>query len=61
MEASEKGKNDNGIYFLLAVICGVATAWAVMGSLLWIFIGAVLGLIAAALFVNFVLHEEKEN
>jgi len=60
MEATEKEKNDNGIYFLLAVICGVATAWAVMGSILWIFIGAVLGLIAAALFVNFALHEQED-
>lgn len=59
MEATEKKKNDNGVYFLLAVICGVATAWAVMGTLLWIGIGAVLGLIMAALYVNFVIHDKE--
>ena len=60
MEAEKKDNQDYGIYFLLAAICGVATAWVVSGSILWIFIGAILGLIVAGFFVNVIVKGKRD-
>jgi hypothetical protein len=53
--AQEKENQDAGVYFLLAVICGVATAWVVTGSIAWMLLGALFGLLTAGFFVNVVL------
>ncbi|MGV3508890.1 MAG: hypothetical protein ACO1N7_06330 [Sphingobacteriaceae bacterium] len=60
MEADKKDNQDYGIYFLLAAICGVATAWVVSGSILWIFIGAILGLLVAGFFVNVIVKGKRD-
>jgi hypothetical protein len=61
MGAQEKDNQDYGIYFLLAAICGIATAWVITGSLLWIFIGALLGLLVAGLFVNGIVKGKRAD
>ena len=60
MEPQQKDNQDYGIYFLLAVICGVATAWVVTGSLLWIFAGALFGLLTAGFFVNVIVKGKRD-
>lgn len=60
MEPQENDKQDYGIYFLLAVICGIATAWVVTGSITWILVGAVLGLLTAGFFVNVIVKKKRE-
>jgi hypothetical protein len=54
---TEKNTEDYGICFLLAALCGIATAWVVSGSLLYMFIGALLGLLSAGFFVNVILRK----
>lgn len=60
MEAEKKDNQDYGIYFLLAAICGVATAWVVSGSILWIFLGAIIGLLVAGFFVNVIVKGKRD-
>jgi hypothetical protein len=47
------------VYYILAVICGILTAWVVTGSILYILLGAILGLFSAGFFVN-VLVKNRE-
>lgn len=60
MEELDKKNKDAGVYVLLAVICGIATAWVVTGSFLWILVGAVLGLLTAGFFVNVILKSKQD-
>ena len=57
-------KHDNpevnySLFYILAVICGILTAWVITGSLLYVLLGAVLGLLSAGFFVN-VLVKDRE-
>jgi hypothetical protein len=61
MEAQEKDNQDYGIYFLLAAICGIATAWVVTGSIAWVLLGALLGLLTAGFFVNVIVKGSKRD
>lgn len=49
MNSSE---TDYSLYYILAVICGVLTAWVITSSVLYTILGAILGLLLAAFFVN---------
>ena len=60
MGAQEKDNQDYGLYFLLEAICGIATAWVITGSILWIFVGALLGLLTAGLFVNVIVKGKRD-
>jgi len=51
MKEQEK-ENQYGLYFILAAIFGVLTGWVITESILWAFLGAIIGLISAGLFVN---------
>ena len=55
-----KAKKNNSWYFILALIFGILTAWVLAKSVLWALIGGVIGLIAAALYVN-ILVEKREG
>lgn len=55
----EKDNQGYGMYFLLAVICGVATAWVVTGSIGWVLLGALLGLLTAGFFVNVIVKGQN--
>ena len=54
-----KETTNYSFYYILAVICGVLTAWVVTGSILFILLGAILGLLTAGFFVN-VLVKNRE-
>ena len=47
------------LFYILAVICGILTAWIVDGTILYILLGAILGLLSAGFFVN-VLVKNRE-
>jgi hypothetical protein len=61
MEPQEKDNQDSGIYFLLAALCGIATAWVVTGSIAWVLLGALFGLLSAALFVNAFVRRSRRD
>ena len=48
------------ILYILALITGILTAWVITGSLLWIIIGAVLGLLLAGFFINVFIKGREE-
>lgn len=50
---------DYSLYYILALIFGVLTAWVVTGSVLYILLGALLGLLTAGFYVN-VLVKDRE-
>ncbi|KAA8479079.1 hypothetical protein BDE36_0356 [Arcticibacter tournemirensis] len=52
MEQFNKDKQPEGLYFILAAICGVLTGWVATHSLLWVFVGALLGLLTAGFYLN---------
>ncbi|WP_036678173.1 hypothetical protein [Daejeonella oryzae] len=52
-------KANYSIMYILAVICGVLTAWVLTGSILYILLGAILGLLTAGFFKN-VLMKNRE-
>lgn len=54
-----KPEKNNSWYFLLGLIFGALTAGVVAQSLLWVVIGAVVGLLFAGFYVN-VLVEKRE-
>ncbi|MGV8877432.1 MAG: hypothetical protein ACOH2A_00240 [Sphingobacteriaceae bacterium] len=43
-------KNHDYLYYVIGLLTGVITAAIVTGSFLWMLIGAILGLLSAALF-----------
>ena len=47
------------LYYILAMICGVLTAWVISDSILWSLLGAVLGFLLAAFFVNALVKDRE--
>jgi len=52
-------KKSNSLYFLLALVFGVVTAYVVTSSVAWAILGAILGLLTAGFYVN-VLAKDRE-
>lgn len=52
MEQYNKDRQPEELYYILAMICGVLTGWVATQSLLWVFVGALLGLLSAGFYVN---------
>lgn len=59
MENSPKVRKDNSLYYIIAVIFGVLTAWVITHSFGYVLLGVVLALLTAGFFVN-VLVEKRE-
>ena len=59
MENHEQTPTNYSLFYILAAITGVLTAWIVTGSVLTMLLGAVLGLLSAGFFVN-VLVKDRE-
>lgn len=55
-----KAGKSNSLYFTLALIFGILTAWVVSGSVLWSIFGGIIGLLFAAFYVN-VLVERRDT
>lgn len=53
MNTQENSNNNfNWLYYLLGLVCGVATAVVITHSYIYAFVGAILGLLTAGLFLN---------
>jgi hypothetical protein len=50
---------DYSLFYILSLICGVLTAWVISGSVLWTILGAILGLLFAAFFVNALVKDRE--
>ncbi len=57
---NHKTKNYNSYYLIPALICGVLTGWIVTGSVGYTILGAVLGLLTAAFWINVVADKGEE-
>jgi hypothetical protein len=55
-----KSENTSIYYVLPAVVCGVATACVVTGSVLHMALGAFLGLLTAGFWMNVVVPKDGE-
>ncbi len=60
MESPNHTKNYNSYYYIPALILGILTGWIVWGSIGYIILGAVLGLLTAAFWLNVVEHHNEE-
>ncbi len=57
---TENSEKSNSVYYIVpAVICGILTAWVVTGSIGYMVLGAVLGLLTAGFWANVVQHGEE--
>ena len=59
MENTNNTETNYSFFYILAVVFGILTAWVVTGSIWYVLLGAVLGLLTAAFFVN-VLVKDRE-
>jgi len=59
MEQHQNPDLDYSLFYILAVICGVLTAWVFSSSVLYIISGALIGWLLAAFYVN-VLVKDRE-
>ena len=59
MKDTQNTKNYNSYYYVPALICGVFTGWIVWGTIGYIILGAVLGLLTAGFWVNVVQKSEE--
>ena len=60
MKTQNNHQKYSSYYIVPAVICGIASAYvATSGSVLYMFLGAIAGLIDAGLWINVVQHDEE--
>lgn len=59
MEERKNPELDYSYFYILAVICGLLTAWIFNSSILYIISGAIAGWLLAAFYVN-VLVKDRE-
>lgn len=59
MENTNNTETNYSLFYILAVVFGILTAWVVTGSIWYVLLGAFLGLLTAAFFVN-VLVKDRE-
>jgi len=57
---TENSAKSNSVYYIVpAVLCGILTAYVVMGSIGYMVLGAVLGLLTAGFWAKVVKHGEE--
>ena len=59
MENTNNTETNYSLFYILAVVFGILTAWVVTGSIWYVLLGAFLGLLTATFFVN-VLVKDRE-
>ncbi len=57
MENNEQTPTNYSLFYILAAITGILTAWVITGSVLIMLLGVVLGLLSAGFFVNVLVKE----
>jgi hypothetical protein len=60
MENHKVTNNYSSYYTIPALICGIFTAWVITGSIGYMILGALLGLLAAAIWMNAVVKRDEE-
>ncbi len=45
------------LYYILAIICGILTAWIISGSIPYIILGAILGWLLAVFYINVLVKD----
>jgi hypothetical protein len=60
MENHKVTNNYSAYYIIPALICGIFTAWVITGSVGYMILGALLGLLAAAIWMNAVVKRDEE-
>ena len=58
MENHNTTKKYSSYYYVPALICGVLSAWVLGGSIGFIILGAILGLLTASFWLNVVQKSE---
>jgi membrane associated rhomboid family serine protease len=53
--------NFNALYYLTGLVCGLFTGWIIDKGFTWIFVGGVLGLLTAALFLQVFVRGREER
>lgn len=53
-------KSYSSYYVIPALICGLFTAWVISGSVGYTILGGILGLLAAAFWMNAVVNSDEE-
>lgn len=54
-------ENFNSYYYVLAMIAGILTAWVVAGTIGYMILGAVFGLLTAGLYLKVFVEKNEEN
>jgi len=57
----EKEKNIDGLYYLVAVACGLFTGAVIEKGIAWIIVGGVLGVLTAALFLQVFVRGREQR
>ena len=57
----EKEKNIAGLYYLVAVVCGLFTGAVIEKGIAWIIVGGVLGVLTAALFLQVFVRGREQR
>jgi hypothetical protein len=60
-QKEEKEINYNALYYLVGLIFGMLTGGVLQVGYIWIFVGGVLGLLTAALFVNVFVRGREQR
>ncbi len=60
MENHKATKNYSSYYLIPGLICGILTGWVISGSVCYTVLGAVLGLLTAAFWMNVIVNKGEE-
>ena len=59
--AKEEEKSYDYLYYVVALVCGLFTGAVIDKGYTWIFVGGVLGLLTAALFLQVFVRGREER
>ncbi|MBS1501834.1 MAG: hypothetical protein JST32_07215 [Bacteroidetes bacterium] len=59
--AKEEEKSYDYLYYVVALVCGLFTGAVVDSGYTWIFVGGILGLLMAALFLKVFVRGREER
>lgn len=59
--AKEEEKSYDYLYYLVALVCGLITGAVIDRGITWVIVGAVLGLLSAALYLKVFVRGREER
>ena len=59
MENHKNVEANYSLFYILGLVFGVLTAWVISESVLWTMLGAIIGLLFAAFFVNALVKDRE--